>query len=110
MSDGVAEPAPITDDTDDVQSLVHYNETEDSFIFETKQDVEPVIKEVKRMRDHAKGEDFWHVGSIPPVVVESYCNQHGVNLHEFFTDNTHIKRIMNDPDYKHFKILEDVTL
>lgn len=42
--------------------------------------------------------------SIPMVIIEKYCNDNGVQFHEFMADEVHMRRICNDPDNKMFRI------
>lgn len=44
------------------------------------------------------------VGHIPGEVLQDYCMKTGVSWNELFVDPTHIKRIMNNPDYSKFRI------
>ena len=45
-----------------------------------------------------------HLASVHPVVVENYCNVRGVSLREFMRNPEHIKRFLNDPANKDFRV------
>jgi hypothetical protein len=72
------------------------------------QDVEPVLDLLSGMRQitNGKGETFWWVGEIPNAIVEKYLNENGVTYQEFLADKTHVNRILKNPDYKKFRVLE----
>jgi hypothetical protein len=36
--------------------------------------------------------------------VESYCQKAGITLHDFMSDQTHIRRILENPDNSLFRI------
>lgn len=42
--------------------------------------------------------------SIPMVIIEKYCNENGVQFHEFMSDEVHMRRICNHPDNKMFRV------
>jgi hypothetical protein len=48
--------------------------------------------------------DFKHVARIPNVVVEHYCNTHGVSFQEFTRNPEHMRRIVNDPAFADLRI------
>lgn len=62
-------------------------------------------------RAHAMHKEGMHGSSemrlaatIPNVIIEKYLNEHGVSFAEFMADQTHMRRICNDPDNKMFRI------
>jgi len=73
-------------------------------------DVTPFIEDVKRIRATTNGKsktgDLYHLGRIPSIVIEQYLNRVGVTYSDFLKDNTHINRILNDPDYAAFRVWE----
>lgn len=73
------------------------------------QDVEPYIEHVAALRQDSDGKsksgEMYHVGDIPYAVIEAYCNSAGVSFMDFMNDgDTHIKRILQDPDYSKFRV------
>jgi hypothetical protein len=83
-----------------------YEDDGEKLVIQNTQDISPIIQEVEKLRDFGgKGKDMWHLGRIPEIIVEQYCNSVGITFREFMLDNTHINRIMNDADYKHFRVL-----
>lgn len=71
-------------------------------------DVEPTIDFLSGMRQmtDGKGREFWWIGEIPNVIVEKYLNENGVTFQEFMQDGAHARRILQDPDYKKFRVFE----
>lgn len=70
------------------------------------QDVAAIVDDCKArsnegMHENALGK---HVARIPNVVVEHYLNVHGITLREFAKDDTHIKRLVNDPAFSDLRI------
>lgn len=45
-----------------------------------------------------------HAARIPSVVIERYCNVNGVEYSEFMQNPVHLKRVLNDPALKLFRI------
>jgi len=77
-------------------------------VMERAQDVEPVLDYLEGLRQVTDGKsesgDMYHVGDIPLVIVEQYLNKTGVTFAEFIKDDTHIKRILNNPDFAKFRV------
>lgn len=48
--------------------------------------------------------DMRLMASFPPVVIEHYCNVHGVSFREFMNNPEHAKRMVNDPALADFRI------
>lgn len=91
----------------DVQTFVKYDESEDKLHINRVQDVEPIIEHVKTLKDGYKGSDIGHyVGTIPAVIVEQYLIECGIDFGDFMKDDTHIKRILTNPDFKKFRVWE----
>lgn len=53
---------------------------------------------------HGPDKDFKLKASIPSILIEHYCQQHGISLREFMTNREHVKRMVNDPDLSYFRI------
>ena len=85
-----------------------YDEIEDKLHVERTQDVEPVLEQVKIEKENIREIPGlgYKVGTIPAIIVQQYCNEVGITYREFCIDQTHIKRIMNDPDYRKFRVWE----
>lgn len=77
-------------------------------IIERVQDAAPILDDIANIRKLTDGKsktgEMFHVGRIPSVVVELYCNTHGINLHEFMSNDVHVTRLMNDSNYKHLRV------
>lgn len=81
-----------------------------NLVIERKADCQPVLDEVKAIKDVTDGKsksgDLYHVARVPMIFIEQYCNDNGVSVHEFMANNTHMLRLLNDANYKHFRIWE----
>jgi hypothetical protein len=78
---------------------------DDQFIVANTQDVEPILNACKVKQDIGKhSSEMKHAASIPLVVIEDYCKRCGITFQEWLRDKAHIKRVLNDPDFKMFRI------
>lgn len=93
-----------------IKTIYHSGQDDGSLTIERRQDSQPVLDSIKRIKDTTTGKsatgEFYHVARIPFVIVEKYLQEAGVSMHEFQVDDTHITRLMNDADYKHLRIWE----
>lgn len=66
----------------------------------------PIVEELARIRQvtDGKGKEMYYAGSLPPSVVESYCNRRGIKFEAFMHDPMHVRALLNDPDYAHLRI------
>jgi len=94
----------------DIETTHYFDAKENRDVFERVQDCEPVLLEAKQHRDRTDGRGDtslgYFVGTIPGIIVEQYLKTAGVTYREFMIDRTHIHRIMNNPDYKKFRVFE----
>ena len=71
-------------------------------------DVEPIIEHCAALRQDSDGKsksgEMYHVGDIPYIVVEQYMAENKVTFHEFCRDDTHVKRILTNPDFSKFRV------
>ena len=71
------------------------------------QDCTPYLAQAAKLRKGGgKGKDMWHAASYPPVVVERYCNQAGIDFAEFMQNKEHVRRMMQDPALSKFRVFE----
>lgn len=93
-----------------VQTGVDYDPDNRRIVFQRAQDVEPLIDQLAELRNTTTGKsasgELYHVGDIPAVVIEQYLNENGVRWAEFIRDDTHIKRILQNPDFAKFRVWE----
>lgn len=91
-----------------VKTQYHYDDLTDTLTTQNVQDVSPILKDMEKRREVMSNKPVgglgYYAGTIPDVIVEAYMREVGVNFHEFLNDPIHIKRIMNDPDYKKFRV------
>lgn len=79
---------------------------DDRMLVTRTQDCTPYAEHAKAMHNagnHGSSE-VRHAAKIPYVIVEAYCNEHGINMHEFLNDPAHIKRMVMNPDNAAFRI------
>lgn len=75
----------------------------------TVQDCSPIVESVARLRAAGGGKldkDMWHLGRIPDVIVEKYCNESQIEFSEFMQNPVHVHRILQDPAYSKFRVFE----
>lgn len=93
-----------------VATVFHTSGNEGNVTIERRQDCQPIIDDVARIRQVTNGKsisgDLVHVGRIPAIVIEKYCQLKGISFHDFLVDDTHVTALMNDADYKHLRIWE----
>jgi hypothetical protein len=83
-----------------------YKLEEDQIIVTRSQDVGAIVERAKALSNegyHGRA-DARVVASIPPVVIEHYCNLKGVTFHQWCTDPGIRKAFLNDPDYADLRI------
>lgn len=88
----------------DVQTRFH--DDDGRLVVERVQDCEPVLESAKRLHNEGVhgSREMRHVARFPKVLVEKYCNQHGITLHEWLVNPVHAERMLNDPDLKYFRV------
>ena len=94
----------------DIKTIHHFDAKENKDIIERVQDCEPILKEAALLRAQTDGRSDTalgtFVGTIPGIVIEAYEKEVGITHHEFMIDRTHIHRIMDNPDFKKFRVWE----
>jgi hypothetical protein len=72
------------------------------------QDCEAIVERAKALHNAgtfwSASRDYVHAASIPNAIVEKYCNENGVKFAEAISDETHLRRIMLDPDYSALRV------
>lgn len=70
------------------------------------QDVQPILEYAhhRNVEGFHGTSEMKHAARIPFVVVEKYCHDHNIEFHEFMANKEHIKRVVNDPSLKAFRI------
>ncbi len=81
---------------------------DDKLVIHRVQDVEPILERAKTLHNEgacwSQDREFVHAASIPNVIVEAYCNQHGITFEEWMGNEEHQRRVLNDPSLGHFRI------
>jgi len=94
----------------DIKTIYHYDAQENKDIIERVQDVEPIIQEIEDIKEISDGRGNtslgYFAGRIPGNIVEAYMNEFGVTFQDMIIDKTHIHRILNNPDFKKFRVFE----
>lgn len=88
---------------DDFARVLHVDDREPDadFAIETIMDVEPMLDEVKALRDlQAPRSDMKHVARVPVTVVERAMRE------GWFHDQKAWDRFLNDPDNRDFRVWE----
>jgi hypothetical protein len=86
---------------------LHFGESDDTFTINRVQDVEPFLDANKRAQSDGEGwspsREWRRVASIPPVVVEIWKKQWGVD--PLKPDNHKLlKRLLNDPENQFLRV------
>lgn len=87
-----------------VRTLMH--EEDGKTIFERVQDCTSIADKAKALHNegyHGSSE-MKHAAKLPMVIVERYCNDHGITFREFMSGEEHIRRMLNDPALADFRI------
>lgn len=77
-----------------------------NLIHGSTQDVTQILKATQEQhRDGRHGsKDMKLAARLPMVLVEKYCNDRGITFQEFMNDKTHVKRMVNAPENKPWRI------
>lgn len=97
----------VVDDHLGLQTIIHKSQDgSDSIIFESKQDVEAILNNAKARHNEGftGSSDMKHAAKFPMILVDKYCNDHNITMHEFLGNKEHIRRMLNDPSLSHFRI------
>jgi hypothetical protein len=98
----------LIEDSPGAKTIMHEDATSGGITFERVINSQPILDDAARIRGITDGKsksgEFYHVARLDPIVLEGYCIEKGITWHEFMTDDVHITRILNDPDYARFRI------
>lgn len=83
-----------------------YHDLGDSMVVTRTQDCTPYAEHAKALQavGATGSSEMKHAAKIPYVIVEKYCNEQGIDLHEFLNNPAHIKRVVMNPDNDAFRI------
>lgn len=103
-------PDLVPDYASDIKTRMIYDPSENKDIIYREQDCEPIIKEVEDIKLFTDGRGktslgYW-VGRIPGIISEQYMKEAGITWNEYISNPEHVERIINNPDYKKFKIFQ----
>jgi len=93
------------DPNSDVREYIHYNEVDDTITQQRVQDIEPILDNVKQLREFGgRGEtgEFYHAAQVPVVVVENWLNLRGLSMSQF--KGSVVTEFLNDTDNKPFRV------
>lgn len=81
-------------------------EEDGQIIVSRSQDVSAILDFAKAAHNEGKtGRDGGrYVATIPPVVIEHYCNTKGITFKQWVSDPEVRRRFLNDPDYSYLRI------
>lgn len=81
---------------------------DEKLVIHRTQDVEPILERTKALHNEgafwSQDKEYVHAASIPNVIVEAYCNQHGITFAEWMDNEEHQRRMLNDPSLAHFRV------
>lgn len=91
-----------------IQTKFHVDDG--NLIIQRTTDSQAVLDEAKRLRSEgmvkSESGDLHHVAKLSKGVIEKYCIEKGITFREFCINDEHVTRILNNPDYKLFRIWE----
>jgi len=84
----------------------YFIDSENRFVHEIIQDVEPILQQTAEMRSHGftGSSEMRLAARFPDVVVRNYCNSKGIDMEEFNRDRVHIRNMLKDPALSKFRI------
>jgi hypothetical protein len=98
----------LIEDSPGAKTIMHEDASSGDITFERKINSKPILDDVARINQITDGKsktgEFYHIARLDPILCEAYCHKNGITWNEFMTDDVHITRILNDPDYAHFRI------
>lgn len=70
------------------------------------QDCNPIAEHAKALHNMGMfgSSDMKLAATIPDVMIEKYCNDHGILFSEFMQNKEHMRRVLNDPAMAHFRV------
>lgn len=70
------------------------------------QDCTPIAERAYAMHKEGRhgSKELKLAATIPNVIIEKYMNDHGVSYAEVLGNDVHMRRIVNDPDNKMFRV------
>ena len=68
------------------------------------QDCTPILAKVAAERRNRQSGDFRKAADLPMVIVQQYCNENGITFAEWAANPEHVKRMLNDPALKAFRV------
>jgi|TARA_Y100000401_G_C8157143_1_gene142438 hypothetical protein len=71
---------------------------DDKFVYQTVQNVQPVIELAKNLGEFKPGKEFRHVAEIPMVIYQRMVRDGSIR------DKKALKKWLNDPDNKLFRV------
>lgn len=88
----------------DIQSVVKMDG--ENIITGSVQDCTPILEHATKLRNEGYhgSKEMKHAASFPAVIVEKYCNLHGIDFAEFMREKIHIRRMLQDPDLSGFRV------
>jgi hypothetical protein len=79
---------------------------DDTITVHRQQDVEPALEDAKARHNAGLfgSSDYKHAAELPFVLIENYCEQHGITFREWMANPEHVKRMCNDVSLSGFRI------
>lgn len=85
-----------------------YFDQDGKLIVEQTHDPRPYLSRAKAAKDVDAGfvSDGWHVASLPAYLVNEECRKRGVRLDDHDAVQEVLFDLINDSDYRHFRVRE----
>lgn len=70
------------------------------------QDFTPIMENAIALHNEGRhgSSEMRHAARLPKLAVDVYMQTHGIDFHEFCSNEVHVKRMLNDPDLANFRI------
>lgn len=92
------------EERDGVADFLHFDDVEQTFTHEIKQNVEPILENCKQNLTGGKNKagDFYLAGRFPVVIVEAWLRLRNLKMADFKGDI--LKEFLNDSNHSAFRI------
>lgn len=92
----------------DVRTRIHYVPETDTTVVQRTQDCTAIHEHATALRNEGLvgSNEMRHAARFPLVIVEQYCNDKGITLHEYLANPVHARAMLRDPDLSGFRVWE----
>lgn len=88
----------------DLQTKIHTDG--EKMVIQNTQDATPYFERNQALHNEGlTGSSEWkHAATIPDIVAYDYMIDNGITYQEFINNPSHIKRLLNDPEYNKTRV------